>query len=196
MTIKFCMISISWPQSPPPVLCSQELPLAPEGVFTRKISELCPTIQEFSEGVLRKLQKRYLESEGNATRWTKLAIVSLSLDHRVHCFDLIPRDPSKAYIVHVSRVKEGEDVLTQNLYEYHQGSLKFYLPTNTFSPRHVFDLSTGLISETIKGLTVDPDLIKTALKALFLDKEMMGVALTISEGTFIWLKGASPQLKE
>lgn len=189
MSVKFCVVSMCWPVSPS-VACSRALPLAAEGVFKRDISRLDPGYITFTEELLRLLREKYLsDTEKKPSIWTKLAIVTLALDKKVFCIDFILKNPSEAHVVHISRI-EKEDVPSTVVYEHHCAFHKFLLPIEIYSEKNTFDLSKLSISKTLEGLSVDHDLVNNGLKCMLQDRKMEGIALTIAEGTFVWLKGA------
>ncbi len=184
MSVKFCVVSMCWPV-PLSVACSRELPLAAEGVFKRDISRLDPEYITFTEELLRLLREKYLlDTEKKPSIWTKLAIVTLALDKKVFCIDFILKNPSEAHVVHISRIEATV------VYEHHSAFHKFLLPIEIYSEKNTFDLSKLSISKTLEGLSVDHELITSALTCMLQDRKMEGIALTIAEGTFVWLKGA------
>ena len=201
MTIKFCMVSVHWPASQPPLSCfydEETMTCDSEEESNYKGYQIdLKTLQgkelEFTEEQLRRVQNT-LEIDPNTEPfiWKSRALFALARDEGLFSIDFIPQDPTKDNIMHIHRIKEGDrEKAVERTYLYEYGGCKFFLPDEKYPiAAHIFDLFNPDLSSTLTRLSLDRTLVSKALTYLQNDPDTLGIALTVAEGTFIWFKSA------
>jgi hypothetical protein len=187
------VVILKWSAPVMPLNCRYQAP-PQDGVVERDFNRLPCSLWKLTETQLKTLQKEQFESDPSTDPdlWRDRALFTLAQDDSLFRIDFIPRNPTRDQLFHVHRVKEER--VYQN-WEHHLAGVKFYLPVRDLPPK-IFDLCKVSIPETLAELrSINHELVATALSCIKEDREMLGLSLTVAEGTIIWMKSAPPVIE-
>ncbi|HEY5235807.1 MAG TPA: hypothetical protein VIJ14_06490 [Rhabdochlamydiaceae bacterium] len=194
MSVKLCLVSAKWPKIERPLGCGHDTPSSLTSSVVISLGSLNPDFEAYTfEQLKLERQAAFRLPDKTYDIWRWRTIYTLAQNEAIFCISFIPKEPHKAQIIQVMRLKSSpEEARSLELFCHDLFSIKFILPVKNAD--QVYDLSQRSVTETISQFTLPVKaVIEKALASFSKDSRSLGLALTLEEDgkqrTYIWLKG-------
>ncbi len=188
MAVNFSILSGKWLSSLDE--CHQERHQKTENSVQVPLDSLKPFYRSYEDLPAYQKAAELLPDEAPDI-WRFRILFTLAQSESVFCINFIPFNPAKAQIIQVMRLKDKENISSQEIFCHEYLDLKYVLPVKAAD--QVFDLSNSTVSDTIGHLKAHIPEIEKALTYFLNDVRSRGLAITIQDKvqkTYIWLKKA------
>lgn len=151
------------------------------------LNSLRPDHMEYTESQLQTHRDRLEPTQETEGYWRQRTVVEAMSCLQLQHLSFIPHDPHVSNILYLKRGQPSEDLAQSLLYPFHLSRYRFLLAVK--SANRVFSLAQTPFQSTLKEIERDQAAaLEKVLNCFLNDKKSAGIALTILEKTYIWLK--------
>jgi hypothetical protein len=188
MSVKFCVLSGAWPVSYGG--CASNQSSLTEGGSRLKLSDCKHRIEAINEGNLIDMRDGFDNDPDNVHRWiwrlrTKWTAGCCS---EILAINFSPADPTMQQDIYIERLRQ-EDPMEQRYVFYHRiAQYRFLLPVERLKPACIFQLPSTISNVDTSQFGELQVTIGTILSKFMKDHLSNGIAITLRDETYIWLK--------